>query len=99
MTALMDLPTVTECTVAGCSYNDHSACHAGAVTITATSSDAMCGTFIPLTHKGGLPTVLAHVGACQREDCIHNMALECHAPSVRVGSGRDLADCLTFSPR
>jgi hypothetical protein len=56
-------------------------------------------TFIRLTVKGGLDMVIAQVGACQRPDCQHNEALECRAPAVRIGSGSDKADCLTFSPR
>ncbi|CAM3736395.1 DUF1540 domain-containing protein [Occultella aeris] len=98
MTSLADLPSVTECTVAGCSYN-HDGCHAAAVTIGGTGVDAQCATFIPLTTKGGLSTVLAAVGACQRVDCVHNVDLECSAPAVRIGAGTDLADCLTFEPR
>jgi hypothetical protein len=69
------------------------------VTIAGTPGDAACATFIPLSRRGGLDRVLAHVGACQRDECIYNSALECHAPSVRIGAGQDLADCLTFAPR
>lgn len=98
MTTLAELPAVATCTVANCSYN-HDGCHAGAVTITASGSDASCGTFIPLSIKGGLPTMLATVGACQRNDCRFNESLSCTAPSVKVGSGSDLADCLTYDPR
>ena len=61
-------------------------------------TDAQCATFIPLGTKGGLD-VVAHVGACQRDDCTHNSALECTAPAVRVGAGHDLADCLTYDHR
>lgn len=96
MTMLEDLPHVTECSVAGCSYNDHSACHAGAVTIRAAGDEAACATFIPLNVKGGLDTVVASVGACQRADCRHNDHLECTASGVRVGPGADTADCLTY---
>lgn len=100
MATLAELPQVSECTVSGCSYNDHSACHAGAVTIGgAAGSDAQCATFIPLNVKGGLDTVLASVGACQRADCVHNENLTCGATAVRIGAGHDLADCLTYSPR
>ena len=98
MSSLLDLPAVAECSVAGCSYNDHSHCHAAAVNIGGATGDAQCTTFFPLGTKGGLD-VVAHVGACQRDDCTHNSALECTAPAVRVGAGHDLADCLTFSPR
>ncbi|GAB2989952.1 MAG TPA: DUF1540 domain-containing protein [Actinotalea caeni] len=99
MATLAELPQVSECTVAGCSYNDHSHCHAGAVTISGEGSEARCATFIPLNVKGGLDTVLASVGACQRADCVHNEHLTCTATAVRVGAGADLADCLTYQPR
>ncbi len=99
MATLAELPQVSECSVSGCSYNDHSSCHAGAVTIGGQGSDAQCATFIPLGVKGGLDTVLASVGACQRAECAHNEALECTASSVRIGSGTDTADCLTYSAR
>ena len=69
---LDDLPAVSECSVSGCSYNDHSHCHAAAVTIAGSVGDAECATFIPLSSKGGLDKVLTHVGACQRGECIHN---------------------------
>ncbi len=95
MSALMDLPLVSTCTVAGCSYN-HDGCHAGAITVGGSGTDASCATFIPLTVKGGLDTVIAHVGACQRADCQHNVGLECSAESVRVGPGHDAADGLTY---
>ncbi|WP_373309918.1 DUF1540 domain-containing protein [Cellulomonas chitinilytica] len=95
----MELPTVSECSVEGCSYNDHSHCHAAAVTIGGVAGgDAQCATFIPLGVKGGLDKVITHVGACQRQDCTHNSHLECTAASVRVGAGHDIADCLTFAP-
>lgn len=99
MTTIAELPAVAECTVAGCSYNDHSHCHAAAVTIAGVPGDAECATFIPLGTKGGLDKVLTHVGACQRAECVHNDALECSADSVRIGAGADSADCLTYEAR
>lgn len=98
MTTLMELPTVSECAVDGCSYNHDHSCHAAAVTISSAGTDASCATFIPLGVKGGLDTVVSHVGACQRADCSYNEHLECTAESVRVGPGPDNADCLTYSP-
>ena len=95
---LDELPAVAECSVAGCSYNDHSHCHAAAVTIGGSVGDAECATFIPLGTKGGLDKVLTHVGACQRSECVHNSSLECTAASVRIGPGADDADCLTYEP-
>ncbi|MTD13298.1 DUF1540 domain-containing protein [Nakamurella sp. YIM 132087] len=96
MTAAVDMPKISECTVSGCSYNDHSSCHAFAVTIGGANGDAECATFIPLADKGGLPTVTGQVGACQRADCVHNESLECTAGTVKIGAGHDLADCLTY---
>ena len=99
MSTLMDMPAVAECSVAGCSYNDHSHCHAAAVSIGGTTGDAQCATFIPLGTRGGLDKVITHVGACHRSECTHNSALECTADSIRVGAGQVEADCLTFSTR
>ncbi len=89
-----DLPTVHECSVAGCDYNHDTGCHAGAITV--SGSDAACGTFIELGVDGGLSKALAKVGACHRSDCQHNSDLECSAESIRVGPGADAADCLTY---
>ena len=99
MTELADLPAVAECSVEGCSYNDHSHCHAAAITVSGQGDEAQCATFIPLGVHGGLDKVVSHVGACGRADCSHNSSLECTADSVRVGAGHDLADCLTYDPR
>ena len=98
-TAVLEMASITECCVAGCSHNDHSGCHAFAVTIGGSGAAAECATFIPLSAKGGLSKVVGHVGACQRVDCAHNESLECSAASVRIGAGSDTADCLTFLPR
>jgi hypothetical protein len=96
MTQLSELPVISECSVAGCSYNDHSNCKAPAITVGASN----CVTFIPLSVKGGLDKVVSHVGACQRAECTHNSHLECTAASIRVGAdATSMADCLTFAPR
>ena len=93
----LEMPAVSECTVAGCSYN-HDGCHAFAITISSAGKDAQCATFIPLSSKGGLTSVHGSIGACQRADCVHNESLECGASSVRIGQGADTADCLTYQP-
>ena len=95
MTAV-DMPRVTECSVAGCSYNHDHACGAFAVTV---GRDSSCATFIPLDVKGGLIKVVTQVGACQLAACAHNRDLECTADSVRMGAGADAADCLSFEAR
>ncbi len=97
MSDLRELPTVSTCTVADCSYNDHTNCQAAAITIGQSNA---CVTFIPLMSvKGGIDKVVSHIGACQRQECTHNSHLECTAASVRIGAGADRADCLTFSAR
>lgn len=96
MSAILEMPAVAECSVSGCSYNDHTNCTAAAVTITGAGNDAACATFIPLGLKGGLNKVVTKVGACSRADCVFNDKLECTAAEVRIGPGRDTADCLTY---
>lgn len=92
------MPAVDECTVAGCSYN-HGGCHAFAITVGGAAGSSGCGTFIPLSTKGGLDKVVAQVGACSRSECRHNADLECTATGVRIGAGGDTAaNCLTYEP-
>ena len=91
MTTALEMPHVTDCTATSCAYN-HDGCHAYAVTI---DSSAACGTFLSLNAKGGLD-VVAQVGACQRQDCVHNADLECRAPSITVGLTAQAADCLSY---
>lgn len=91
MASMLEMPQVTDCTATSCAYN-HDGCHAFAVNI---DSSAACGTFLSLNEKGGLD-VVAQVGACQRQDCVHNEALECRAASITVGSTSANADCLSY---
>ncbi len=90
---------VHDCTITNCSFNDHAECHAGAITVAGGEKHAACATFIDTGISGGLPKVVASIGACQRADCVHNDLLMCHAPEVRVGPGADNADCLTYEHR
>lgn len=93
MTMLADLPTVSGCTATECGYN-HDGCHAGAITISSNGAD--CATFLPLGIDGGLPKVIAAVGACQRTECAFNSAAVCTAASVRIEGGHGPAHCQTF---
>jgi hypothetical protein len=88
---------VADCSVTNCSFNDHTNCNAAAITVGGDENHAHCATFIETGMHGGLPKVLADVGACQRSECVHNDHLMCKAPEVHVGPGRDNADCLTYS--
>lgn len=93
MAALLEMPHVAECSVAGCSYN-HDGCTAFAVTI---DDDSDCATFIDIGSRGGLDRVVAQVGACQRAACVYNANLECTAEAVRIGPGQGTANCLTYT--
>jgi hypothetical protein len=87
---------VHDCTITNCSFNDHTECHAGAITVAGGEDHAACATFIDTGISGGLPKVVASIGACQRAECVHNDHLMCQAPQIRVGPGADNADCLTY---
>ncbi|MCL3778075.1 MULTISPECIES: DUF1540 domain-containing protein [unclassified Actinomyces] len=90
------MPTVapiTACYTTTCAFN-HEGCTAFAVTIGGTGT---CSTLINLDARGGLPVAEAHVGACQRLECVHNKDLMCSAEGVTLGP--DTAACLTYEAR
>ncbi|WP_394161390.1 DUF1540 domain-containing protein [Galactobacter valiniphilus] len=87
---------VSGCTVESCSFNHDHDCGAFAITVAGSSQHASCGTFIETGSLGGLPKVLASVGACQRSECVHNENLMCGAHDVRIGPGAEAADCLSY---
>ena len=58
------LVPVSDCSVAACSYNHDTSCHAGAITV--GGDHAHCGTFVEIGFKGGLD-VVGKVGACHRQ--------------------------------
>lgn len=91
--------SVADCSVTRCSFNDHDNCAAPAITVGGGEDHAACATFVDIGKHGGLPKVLATVGACQRAECTHNDHLLCQAPQVHVGPGADNADCLTYEHR
>jgi hypothetical protein len=97
MRTLLQMPAVRECTAVACSFND-GGCHAPAVTVAAAGEAASCATFVESTVSGGIAEITGSVGACARTDCVHNTNLACTAPSVQVGSGTTVSDCLTYQP-
>jgi hypothetical protein len=90
---------VSTCTVDKCAFNHEHECNAYAITVSGGADHASCGTFIDTSSLGGLPKVLAHVGACQRGECVHNDHLMCNAHDVRIGPGADEADRLSYEHR
>lgn len=90
------MPKVMECDARECSYNQQGMCHALAITIGA-ADDHKCDTFCTMSMKGGAAEATASVGACKAASCVHNKALECSAPAIKVGYDASMVDCLTFS--
>lgn len=88
-------PRVTDCTALSCAYNDHRGRHAVGITIDNADN---CATFFPVDIDGGLPSVIATVGACQRTDCVHNEHAACTASEEHIGTGTASAHCLTYEP-
>ena len=89
------LPIVSSCTVERCGYNDDG-CHAHAITV--SGAHAACTTFSK-DDAVGTAAMPASVGACERTDCVHNVAGRCTAQAIAVGASFDTADCLTFELR
>ncbi|MER7165797.1 DUF1540 domain-containing protein [Micromonospora sp. NPDC000207] len=97
MKTLLQMPAVRECAAVSCSFND-GGCHAPAVTVAAAGEAASCATFVESSVRGGIADITGTVGACARTDCSYNTNLACKAPSVQVGSGATVSDCLTYQP-
>ena len=95
----MKMVQVKQCDVSECAYNSDHMCHAIAVTIGHADDHPMCDTFCPSQSKGGVPNMIAGVGACKVSACQHNDSLECTATSISVGHQSDEVDCLTFKHR
>lgn len=92
----MNMPKVKTCEVAQCCYNNGQICHALAITV-GDGITPQCDTFTTACQgKGGDSGSTAGVGACKVSICSFNKNLECAAPSISVGRGAQIADCLTF---
>jgi hypothetical protein len=92
----IDLPIVSECSVAACAYNAEQRCHAKAITV-GDGAHPACDTFLAAsvhTHSAAQ----AGVGACKVSSCKYNRDLECTAERVQIGNHQSHADCLTFEP-
>jgi hypothetical protein len=93
------MPRIAACNVADCSYNRKNQCHALAITVGGPEVCACCDTYLHASHKGGVADTTGGVGACKVENCTHNNAFECSAPTVKVGMHQGHADCTTFKAR
>ncbi|GAB3152503.1 DUF1540 domain-containing protein [Micromonospora sonneratiae] len=97
MATALEMPRVQSCTVTSCSYNQDG-CHAFAISVGGEDGHAQCSTFVEMPTRGGIESMIALVGACQRSDCRHNAELECHAPAIVVSPEQAMADCMTYDP-
>jgi hypothetical protein len=70
-----------------------------AITVGGDAAHPKCDTFFAGETKGGIPDLMAGVGACKVGACTHNQHFQCMAPMISVGPGADEADCLTFKQR
>lgn len=86
------MPSVRECDVVSCAFN-HEGCSAFAMTMGSKG----CATFIPLDTVGGLDSVRAQVGACQKVDCIYNENLECRTNFIRISGSQ--GECMMYQAR
>ncbi|AYD89993.1 DUF1540 domain-containing protein [Actinomyces sp. 2119] len=87
---------ITSCSTTSCAFNN-GGCTAFAITVGGDTGAPSCGTFLSLDARGGLGVADAHVGACQRLECVHNTDLMCTAEAVQVGG--DTAACLSYQAR
>jgi len=95
-----EMVKISSCDVTDCAYNKNNACHTLAITVGGPNDPSpCCDTYLHANQKGGMMDVQAGVGACKVDKCSYNTALECSAPSVKVGMHGSNPDCLTFKPR
>ncbi|WP_342372669.1 DUF1540 domain-containing protein [Propioniciclava soli] len=85
---------IKSCAMMECAFNSDG-CTAYAITV-GGQKDASCVTFVTLDARGGLGTADAHVGACQRLECVHNADLMCTADSIGVSAD---ANCAQYEVR
>jgi hypothetical protein len=95
---MIKMPKVLDCTAEECAYNMRHICHAMAVTI-GNGGCPLCDTAIKSSRKAGMRDIIAKVGACKVENCMHNDALECTADGIHVKIHIDHAECTTFKPK
>jgi hypothetical protein len=92
----MEMARVIKCDAIECDYNREKACHAIAITVGHGNAHPRCDTMFESGTHGGVPKIIAGVGACKVAGCKFNQSLECTAKGITVGHHSDEVDCLTF---
>ena len=89
----MDMPSVFDCNMSDCAYNNNQQCHAMAITV--GDSEPVCDTYMESAQKGGTD-ITGCVGACKITRCQFNESLECTAEGIHVGKHSNYPECLTY---
>ena len=90
------MPSISECEVKDCAYNENRQCHAIAINVGSAGHCPQCDTFFQVSKKGGNRSVIGGVGACKQDDCKFNKQFECTASAVSVKLHGGHPDCATF---
>lgn len=94
----IDMPLVSRCNIANCSYNRDNVCHAKAITV-GDGRSPLCDTVFYGTEIIHAVNLQAGVGACKVSACRFNNDLECGASDVSIGAQGNNAVCMTFAQR
>lgn len=94
----IEMPLVSECLVTECAYNVSKNCHARAITV-GDSVRPGCDTFLPESHHIKEARRIAGIGACKATGCKFNSDFECVTDSIRIGTVRNEANCMTYAMR
>jgi hypothetical protein len=95
---LVEMPTVSQCSVSECAYNTDDCCHARAITV-GDGVHPGCDTFFGSAAHSIAKDRHAGVGACKVSVCRHNEDFECGANSISVARSNDSVCCQTFQQR
>lgn len=93
------MPSITECEVWNCTFNNEHKCHALAINVGGEEKCPQCDTFLQLNSKSGVQDMIAGVGACKVQNCRYNKMLECIANGIKVKMHLNHPDCATFLVR
>lgn len=106
---MTQVPKVSRCEMTECGFNQSMNCHAAAIQVgdplvaepkKRALQDPKCDTFtVDSGHHFGAADLIARIGACKADTCVHNVDLRCTAEAVQVGHHQDHADCRTYQMR
>jgi hypothetical protein len=98
MKSIIDQKCKVQCETADCSYNIDGFCHAISITV-GDHGQAICDTFCLSAIQGGRESIIACVGACKVEDCIHNNGLLCRRNHITISCRDEDFYCLWYKAR